>query len=390
MTSVQGCAWFQADATQKIINMFKAADREAFFVGGCIRNSLMDVAVTDLDMATPLLPEEVMSLARTAGLKAIPTGIEHGTVTVVADGEPFEITTFRRDVATDGRRAVVAFADDIAQDARRRDFSMNALYAGLDGAVIDPLGGMDDLLARRVRFIGLPQDRIREDYLRILRFFRFHAVYGDDQAGLDAEALAACAANLDGLEGLSKERIGAEMVKLAAASDPSTAIGAMDQSGVLQAILSGASGRTLYPYVALEFHVDAMARLAALGGLDVAERLKLSKRQANLLALYQTSLADTRSLNEIAFREGAEIALCVAALRAATFEQPLQSDLKAQLVKASKQEFPIAAQDLMPQYTGAQLGSALKMLQRAWLDSGFALTKAQLLNLLEAKSNDQN
>ena len=130
--------------------------------------------------------------------------------------------------------------------------------------------------------------------------------------------------------------------------------------------------------------------MAALGGFDVADRLKLSKKQANLLALYQTSLADTRSLNEIAFREGAAIALCVAALRAATFEQPLQSDLKAQLVTASKQEFPIAAQDLMPQYSGAQLGSALKMLQRAWLDSGFALTKAQLLKLLEAKSNDQN
>lgn len=386
MSSVKACDWFQSDATQTIIDMFKAADQQAYFVGGSVRNSLMDVPVTDLDLSTPMPPEEVMTLAKSVGLKVIPTGIDHGTVTVIVKGEPFEITTFRRDVTTDGRRAVVAFADTMTEDARRRDFTMNAIYADLNGDVLDPLGGLDDLQAKRVRFIGQAQDRIREDYLRILRFFRFHAVYGDDAAGLDADALAACAMNLEGLKGLSKERVGAEIVKLVGARDPSTAIGAMEQSGVLQVILPGASGRSLYPYVMQEFHIDPMARLAALGGENGATLLKLSKKQAVRLGVYQEATGSGRSIDEIAFSEGAEIALCVAALRAAVFEQPLQAGVKEQVLAASEQVFPISAQDLMPKYTGAELGAALKMLQRAWLDSGFALTKAKLMQILETKS----
>lgn len=386
MSSVQAFEWLQSDATQLIISMFKGADQTAYFVGGCVRNSLMGVPVTDLDVSTPMRPEAVMALAKSVGLKAIPTGIEHGTVTVVAHGEPFEITTFRRDVATDGRRAVVAFADHLDEDACRRDFTMNALYVDLDGTVLDPLGGMSDLKARKVRFIGQPQDRICEDYLRILRFFRFHAVYGNDESGLDPDALAACAEHLGGLDSLSKERIGAEMIKLVAANDPSTAIGAMEASGVLRAILPGASGRSLYPYISQEFHIDPMARLAALGGEDADRRLKLSKKQAVRLTLFKDAIGSTVSLDEIAYKEGADIALCVAALRAAVFEQPLPSGVAAQIARASDQEFPVKAQDLMPAYSGADLGAALKMLQRAWLDSDFALTKAKLLNILEAKS----
>lgn len=386
MTSVKTCDWFQADATQTVIEMFKATGQSAYFVGGCIRNSLMGMPVTDLDISTPMPPEDVMSLAKSVGLKSIPTGIEHGTVTVVAGGEPFEITTFRRDVATDGRHAVVAFADNLEDDACRRDFTMNALYADLDGAVLDPLGGMSDLMTRKVRFIGAPQDRIREDYLRILRFFRFHAVYGDDDAGLDADALAGCAKNLDGLNGLSKERVGSEIVKLLSARDPSTAIGAMDATGVLQAILPGASGRSLYPYVSQEFHIDPMARLAALGGKDAGPLLKLSKKQFVRLEKFKAAMGSGRTIEVIAFEEGADIAFCIAALRAAVFEQPLHLDIEAQILAASKQVFPVKAQDLMPDYTGAELGGALKMLQRAWLESGFALTKAKLMQILETKS----
>jgi poly(A) polymerase len=384
--SVKTCGWFQAGATQTIVEMFKAADQSAYFVGGCIRNSLMGVPVTDLDISTPMRPEGVMTLAKSAGLRAIPTGIEHGTVTVVAAGEPFEITTFRRDVATDGRRAVVAFAESLEEDACRRDFTMNALYADLGGAVLDPLGGMDDLRARKVRFIGEPRDRIREDYLRILRLFRFHAVYGDDEKGLDADALAGCAENIDGLDGLSKERVGAEIVKLLSARDPSTAIGAMEATGVLQTILPGASGRVLYPYVAQEFHIDAMARLAALGGEDASALLKLSRKQSVRLAKFKNAMGSGHSIEEIAFEEGADMALCIAALRAAVFEQPLKTDVRAQILAASKQVFPVKARDLMPDYTGAELGAALKMLQGAWLASGFALTKAKLMQILETKS----
>ena len=147
----------------------------ALIVGGAVRNALLGEPVEDMDIATALRPERVLELAAAAGLKVVPTGIEHGTVTVVAAGEGFEVTTFRRDVETDGRRAVVEFSDRLEEDAARRDFTMNALYAGADGAVIDPVGGLDDLAARRLRFVGDPDQRIAEDYLRILRFFRFHA-----------------------------------------------------------------------------------------------------------------------------------------------------------------------------------------------------------------------
>ncbi|WP_354668098.1 CCA tRNA nucleotidyltransferase [Pacificibacter marinus] len=386
MKSVKTYSWFQAEVTQTVIKMFKSADQSAYFVGGCIRNSLMGVPVTDLDISTPMRPEAVMKLAKSAGFKAIPTGIEHGTITVIAGGEPFEITTFRRDVATDGRRAVVAFSDSLEEDACRRDFTMNALYVDLDGVVLDPLGGMADLRARKVRFIGVPQDRIREDYLRILRFFRFHATYGDADAGLDADALAGCAENLDGLSGLSKERVGSEIIKLLSARDPSASIGGMEMTGVLQAILPGASGRSFYPYVSQEFHIDPMARLAALGGEDAGPLLKLSRKQSVRLAKFKDAMGHGRSVYEIAFVEGADMALCIAALRAAVFEQPLQTDVREQILTASKQVFPVRAQDLMPEYTGAELGEALKTLQHAWLASGFALTKAKLMQILETKS----
>jgi len=229
-----------------------------------------------------------MRLAEAAGLKPVPTGIDHGTVTVVSDGKPHEVTTFREDVDTFGRHAEVAFGSDLQADARRRDFTMNALYAQPDGTVIDPLGGMDDLAARRVRFIGDAAARIAEDYLRILRFFRFHAHYGDPASGLDADALAACAANLDGLDGLSRERVGAEMRKLLSAPDPAPAAAAMQAAGVLAIVLPGADTRALAPLVHLEDRTttppDAIRRLAALGGADVAERLRLSRAEAKRLA----------------------------------------------------------------------------------------------------------
>ena len=200
--------------------MLEQDGAQALFVGGCVRNTLLGAPVADIDIATDALPERVMDLSAKAGLKAVPTGIDHGTVTVVSEGVPHEITTFRRDVETDGRRAVVVFSKDVAEDAARRDFTMNALYATPDGEIVDPLNGLPDLEARRVRFIGTASHRIQEDHLRSLRFFRFHAWYGDPAGGMDAEALAAIAENLEGLSVLSRERIGAEMLKLLSAQIP--------------------------------------------------------------------------------------------------------------------------------------------------------------------------
>ena len=212
--------WITRPETQAVCNALTGAGYRALFVGGCVRNTLLGAPVDDIDIATDALPKAVMDLTGAAGLNAIPTGIDHGTITVVSAGLPHEITTFRRDVETFGRHAVVAFSTDVSDDARRRDFTMNALYADPSGQVIDPLGGLADLQARHVRFIENADQRIREDYLRILRFFRFHAWYGDAARGLDADGLAAVAANTDGLDSLSRERVWAELRKLLAAPDP--------------------------------------------------------------------------------------------------------------------------------------------------------------------------
>ncbi|MFL9503520.1 CCA tRNA nucleotidyltransferase, partial [Rhodopseudomonas palustris] len=287
--------WLAEEGTQALCAALETAGHRALFVGGCVRNALLGVPVADVDIATDARPETVSVIAEKAGFRVVPTGIDHGTVTVIAKGVPHEVTTFRRDVETDGRRAVVAFSTRIEEDAARRDFTMNALYADRSGAVIDPLGGLPDLRARRVRFVGDAEARIREDYLRILRFFRFHAQYGDPDQGLDAEGLAACAALSAGIETLSRERIGAEMRKLLAAPDPAPSVAAMAAAGVLAQVLPGADPRMLAPLVHLEGSepIRWLRRLAVLGGEDVTEALRLSRAEARDLAALRAALGGT-------------------------------------------------------------------------------------------------
>ncbi|MBV9990807.1 MAG: CCA tRNA nucleotidyltransferase [Alphaproteobacteria bacterium] len=256
---------------------------EARFVGGCVRNALLGSAVTDIDIATPLAPDAVTARLEAKGIKAVPTGLAHGTVTAVANGKPFEVTTLRRDVETDGRHAVVAFTGDWAEDARRRDFTMNALYADASGEVLDTVGGVDDLKAGRVRFVGDAATRIREDFLRILRLFRFHAWYGKGE--IDHDALQAAAAERDGLEGLSAERVQKEMLRLLEAADPMPSLRAMAATGILAIVLPGALDLArLEKLVAIDadnfFAPDPVLRLAALGG---GKTLRLSNAQGERL-----------------------------------------------------------------------------------------------------------
>ncbi|WP_085835329.1 CCA tRNA nucleotidyltransferase [Aquimixticola soesokkakensis] len=349
---------------------------QAYFVGGCVRNALLGAPVSDIDIATSLVPQTVCQLAQKAGLKVVPTGLDHGTVTVVSEGQPFEVTTFRRDVHTDGRRATVAFCDSLAQDAMRRDFTMNALYADAQGQVIDPLGGLDDLQARIVRFVGDPSGRIREDYLRILRFFRFFAWYGDPQQGVDAEGLAACAAHSAGLETLSSERVTAEIVKLLAAPQPQTALGAMMQSGVLTRVLAGATLEAFFRFCHLS-QPDAVARLAALGG-DVSQ-LRLSRAQSKRLHMLRDAAVGTMSAGELGYRLGAAQARVALDLRCALLEIPsLPADRHAVALGAASR-FPVKAADLDPVLSGAAIGARLRDLEMAWIKSSFTLTKGQLL-----------
>jgi poly(A) polymerase/tRNA nucleotidyltransferase (CCA-adding enzyme) len=379
-----GTRWLNDPNAQAVCAAVQAGGFDIYFVGGCVRNALLGQPESDVDMSTNAVPEMVLTLARDAGLRAIPTGMDHGTITVVAGGSAFEITTFRRDVATDGRRAVVAFSDDIVDDAKRRDFTMNALYATPDGRVVDPLGGLPDLLSQRVRFIENPSARIQEDYLRILRFFRFSAHYAAFNQGFDADTLAEIADNMAGLETLSAERVGQEIRKLLAAVDPAPAVAAMRQIGVLTAILPGSDDQWLAPLIHLEgacnISADWRTRLAVLGGQDVVNRLRLSRVDARQHALCADIGFVGPSLAEVAYRHGADIAQQVLLMRYAFAGEMPDLSLFETISDASRAHFPIAATDLMPAYQGPALGARLSGLERRWIDSGFKLTRDDLLN----------
>jgi poly(A) polymerase len=373
--------WLSHPGTQALCAVLEAAGFKALFVGGCVRNALLGAAVSDVDIATDARPETVTNLAENAGLKVVPTGIDHGTVTVIAQGRPHEVTTFRRDVETDGRHAVVAFSTDVAEDAARRDFTMNALYADARGQVIDPLGGLQDLLARRLRFVGDAETRIREDYLRILRFFRFHAWYADPEGGLDAEGLAACAALSAGLETLSAERVGAEVKKLLSAPDPAPAVASMAQAGVLAVVLPGAEVRALAPLVHLEQGAAPrpLRRLAVLGGEDPAARLRLSRAEARDLAALRDALGDMASPAVLGWRLGADLATDAMLARAAALETPLPPGWREAIARGAGATFPVRAADL-PHLTGPALGAELKRLQARWLSADLKPGRDDLLN----------
>lgn len=376
-----GGDWIGQAGGQALCRLLTQAGHQALFVGGCVRNALLQAPVADVDIATAARPETVSALARAAGFKVIPTGIDHGTVTVIAEDRPYEITTFRRDVKTDGRRAVVAFADRIEDDAARRDFTMNALYARADGTVIDPLGGLPDLLSRRLRFVGDPEARIREDYLRILRFFRFHAWYGDPDQGLDPEGLAACAALSAGIETLSRERIGAEMRKLLAAPDPGPAVAAMAAAGILARILPGADASALPVLVHLEAGLapDPVRRLAVLGGEGADERLRLSNAAARDLAALRASLGSDDSPAALGWRLGAARGGDAVLARATLLATPPVPGWQDEVSRGAAAQFPVAAADLMPALQGPALGARLKALEAIWLQTGLRLGKDALL-----------
>lgn len=375
-------AWLTAVPTQALCAALAGAGYQALFVGGCVRNALLGVPVSDIDLSTDAPPETVTNIAQRAGFRVVPTGIDHGTVTVIAGHVPHEVTTFRRDVETDGRRAVVAFSRDVAEDAARRDFTMNALYARADGTVIDPLGGLPDLLARQVRFVGDAETRIREDYLRILRFFRFHAHYGDPAQGLDAEGLAACAALSAGLETLSGERIGAEMRKLLAAADPAPSVAAMAQTGILARVLPGADPRALAPLV----HLEALEqegprwqrRFAVLGG--VVEGLRLSRAETAAIATIRDETGTGHSPAALAFLHGPQIAADILLARAATLESPLPHAWRNEVARGAQASFPLRAADLAP-LSGPALGKRLNALKSQWIQADLRPDAATLLSM---------
>ncbi|HLY87817.1 MAG TPA: CCA tRNA nucleotidyltransferase [Acetobacteraceae bacterium] len=354
-----------------------AALPEARVVGGAVRDTLANRAVTEVDLATPQTPEAVTKALQAARLRAVPTGIEHGTVTAVSDHQGFEITTLRRDVETDGRHAVVAFTDDWRADAARRDFTINAMSMSRDGAVYDYFGGIADLRAGLIRFVGDPATRIAEDFLRILRFFRFFARYG---AGTpDASAAAAIRHGLHGLTGLSVERVWSELSRILAAPDPRGAVLLMDELGVLGAVLpEGAEPSGLGRLVAAGAPAEPVLRLAALLTGDaavVAARLRLSAADRDRLVALRSGPVPQPGDDDATLRRllsDAEPALLIDRAWLAGGGASEWAALRQRLAAQTPPVFPLEGRDVLAlgEPEGPRVGALLRAVRRWWLDGG--------------------
>ena len=400
--SVATAAWFLKPQTQAVFACLNREGFEARAVGGAVRNALLGRPVSEVDFATTAKPEDTLRLAEDAGIKTVPTGLSHGTLTLVVDGTPFEVTTLRRDVTTDGRRATVSFGEDWAEDARRRDFTMNALYADAKGQVHDPLGGLNDLLARRVRFIGDASERIREDYLRILRFFRFSAEYTEGM--FDREGIAAIIRERHGVTSLSRERVRSELLSILIARRAVDAIEIIDESGLLLLLLGGVARRKRFERLcaveaALQLQPNPIYRLASLALFveedadRISEKLRLSSLEANALTalamIHPRVLGDQDSvtLGAHLYRLGEHLYIGRLLLAwAASTVTPDEPHWGAAAMLASswkRPRLPIAGADLIAigWKPGPQLGKMLKHLEERWIMSGF---KASHEDLLEA------
>ncbi len=381
-------AWLSDAAVTQLFAAFARAGHEVRFVGGCVRDHLLGRPVRDLDAATPATPEEVMALLESAGIRAIPTGITHGTVTAAFNVRSVEITTLREDISCDGRHADVRFSLDWEADAHRRDFTMNALFMDADGTLYDYTGGHADLTAGCVRFIGDAAQRIREDYLRILRFFRFFATHGAPPP--DTQALDACAAEAGGLAHLSAERIGMEMLKLLAAPDPAASLRLMERCGVLPYV--GISFSAAAPPLFSRAPTDALLRLSLLiesvaQALSVSERWRLSNEQRNrVLHALSAPLPETatdaqakaylRQHGPIFFRDA------VWHWNARHPEQHARTDALLDLPELwNIPVFPLSGKDLIAHgiAPGEHMGALLRQLETQWEESGYALDKDALL-----------
>ncbi|CAD5247499.1 Poly(A) polymerase [Bosea sp. 62] len=395
-------------AAADIVALLAALNRdgeEARIVGGAVRNALLGEPIADIDVATTCLPEETMRRARAAGFKAVPTGVEHGTVTVVIDGTPFEVTTLRRDVETDGRHAVVAFGRDFREDALRRDFTINALGLDAAGALHDYADGLADLAMRRVRFIGAAGQRIAEDYLRILRFFRFHARYGIGEP--DPAALDACIAGRAGLEGLSRERVWTELRKLLAAPRAAETLQAMAGAGLLMPVIGGVPRLSRFAAIADEpgegvypaFRLAALAVAVSEDALRLRERLRLSNAEfervssiaAALEALSgESALPEVAHLRRLAHHLGAD---AVAGALVLLGTDGRSADVQALIAELARTPpFLPTGRDVLGLgvSAGPKVGQVLEAARENWIEAGCPTGRDVQLRMLSEAAAGAN
>lgn len=374
--------WLASDSSKSVIAALEAVGGAdcARYVGGCVRNAILEAKVDDIDIATQLTPDQVLTALKAAKIRAVPTGIDHGTVTAIVRGQPFEITTLRHDVETDGRRAVVSFTRDWAEDAARRDFRLNALYANGAGVIFDPTGqGLDDALSGRIVFVGVAEQRIREDYLRILRFYRFWAWYG--RGAVDGQGHAACRLLAQGVSTLSAERVSKELLKLLGAVDPVPAVNAMIEAGVLSVILPKLEP-SLFAKVAM-ITADPLLRLAALLPRDralvvnEAKRLRLSNAQRDRWISAIGGLPDTlteASARASIWQDGAQAFLDRTVFRqAAEPEAAPYEALRRMAENWVPPAMPVGGRDLaaLGIKAGPYTGEILKAFQASWIADDF-------------------
>jgi poly(A) polymerase len=404
--------WLRAPATQDILAVISAGGGEARVVGGAVRNTLMERPVTDIDIATSVSPQDVMARAETAGFGVVPTGLAHGTVTVIAGHKTFEVTTLRRDVETHGRHATVAFTEDWSTDAHRRDFTINALYCDADGRVYDYTDGLADLTARRVRFIGRAEDRIEEDYLRILRFYRFTAAYADGV--IDRSGHEACAAMQDGLDQISAERIRSELLQLLTAAHAPIVLSEMDEAGLLSRLLGGGGDIVTFARLAAielanDIAVNPVRRLHALAvhgpasASRLRDRLRLSKAEYERLAdldfpdrAFEPD-ADELWAKSFLYRHGGElfrdgVLLTWARDVAADPTDPLRRQRLTLEQHWPIPKLPVSGKDVrdLGVPPGPEIGQVLELLDQWWMAAGFpddaALVRARLAQLVNLKN----
>lgn len=397
-------AWFTGGPVRQVLDLLNQGGEEARPVGGAVRNWLIGLPPGDIDIATTLSPQAVTARAEAAGWRVVPTGIDHGTVTLVLDGLPLEVTTLREDVATDGRHAVVRFGRDWREDAARRDFTFNAMSLTSDGGLCDPFGGAADLAAGRVRFIGEAMQRIREDRLRILRFFRFHAAYGRGEP--DKAGLAACVAERNGLEALSRERVRTELMRLLVQRGAAEALAAMAEAGLLHRVLGGVPlvphlARMVAIETALGLDPDPVRRLAAMAVLVLEDALRLRER----LALSNTELrrletigsgwhgfdprhgalvakAQLHAAGPRGYRDRALVAFARSGAEAA---DSAWKDLISLPERWSAPAFPVSGDDLVRRglVPGPELGRRLQAIRMAWIGAGFPVSRDEVDRLVE-------
>jgi len=390
--------WLTSGPAARVLELLNGDGEEARVVGGAVRNALLKLPTGDIDIATTALPAEVIRRARAAGVKSVPTGIEHGTMTLVADGQPFEVTTLRQDVETFGRKATVAFGRDWVRDAERRDFTINGLSVDAGGVVHDHVGGLDDLALRRVRFIGDPAARIAEDYLRILRFFRIHAAYGAGEP--DRAGYLACIAGRAGLAGLSAERVRMEMLKLMIAPGAAGAIAAMAEGGLLLPIFGGVAytgpfAAMVAAECALDLAPDAVRRLGALAvavtedARRLASRLRLTNNETKMLdsmghRWWRLAGMDEATARRRLYRLGADRYRDRLMLAWARLGNDVDAAHWRELARLperwSAPKFPLKAADFSARgiASGPALGHVLGLAEDAWLAADFPLDQSAL------------